>query len=934
LNQTQTSRYFSLIGCLVLIAGAVFESPVEAEPVVAKSTPHRQEATNRHQALALHRATGVAHLVRINAAGGAQQTVNTRSAGFDVLHEVRDLFGIKEPHLELEQTADRTGPLGRRHISYRQVYLGLPVFGGELRTHFGHDGSPRIVNGLFVPEISIDPVPRVPQSMAERIARTRVAKQHFVSDRRVLVVDSARLLVYREGLMRAQPGPDHLVWQVTVANGAAIREILFIDAHDATVVDQFSEIHTLNRAVDETDADNRVWSEGDPLPYSGSGELADARINQIITTAGKTYALFANLSAGSFLSWNGQDWVMLNLYEPEDPAVPCPNAWWDGRRTNFCAEFAVDDVIAHEWVHAYTQGTHGLSGGWQVGALNESFSDIFGEIIDWLGPSPWDSPDVRRSANECSIHGSSRPPSVDVSTPSRLAGTYMAGPNAQFNPAAPWSVTAKAELVDDGTSNPRLACEALVGFTAGRIALIRRGECLFTDKVRNAQAAGAVGAIIANHEGEQLVSMVGDGTLTIPAVFVRQSDGQLLEDAVGEGLEVTLSYDRATDDSIRWLVGEGVGDGIRDMWNPSCYGDPSTVSDPNYHCAVSDNGGVHVNAGVPNRAFALLVDGGDHEGMTVEGIGLVKAAHIYWRAMSVYQVSLTDFAMHADMVELSCQDLIGQPLPNLSDATTAGEPITLDDCRQVARAQLAVEARALPTQCDFPRLLKQGAPPVPGQQLVFSESFESDPGERWSAANEGVFDEYQSRNWVWTDQAPPGGIGGAVFATNSALIGDCTAGSDDQSGVMRLLSPPITSPGGRSLTLVFDHYVATEGGFDGGNLKISVNGGEFELIGPDSFLFNSYNDTLNDAVTGHNTNPMAGEQAFTGTDTGVSRGSWGQSQVDLSGLISAGDVFQLRFDFGVDGCNGAVGWYLDNVQVTTSSRTPRRARGRVGTGGR
>jgi len=39
--------------------------------------------------------------------------------------------------------------------------------------------------------------------------------------------------------------------------------------------------------------------------------------------------------------------------------------------------------------------------------------------------------------------------------------------------------------------------------------------------------------------------------------------------------------------------------------------------------------------------------------------------------------------------------------------------------------------------------------------------------------------------------------------------------------------------------------------------------------------------------------------------------------VSLSAHAGPGDFILLRFDFGVDDCNGFVGWYLDNVQVCT-----------------
>jgi hypothetical protein len=123
--------------------------------------------------------------------------------------------------------------------------------------------------------------------------------------------------------------------------------------------------------------------------------------------------------------------------------------------------------------------------------------------------------------------------------------------------------------------------------------------------------------------------------------------------------------------------------------------------------------------------------------------------------------------------------------------------------------------------------------------------------------------------------------------------------------------------------------VSTEKDYDGGNLKISVNDGPFELVAGSSFRFNPYNLTLIESDGGlgsNNTNPMAGEPAFSGTEGGTSTGAWGQSQVDLGGLVEPGDQVRIRFDFGVDGCNGRVGWYVDNVLVSTDGRAPRQGR--------
>jgi hypothetical protein len=36
--------------------------------------------------------------------------------------------------------------------------------------------------------------------------------------------------------------------------------------------------------------------------------------------------------------------------------------------------------------------------------------------------------------------------------------------------------------------------------------------------------------------------------------------------------------------------------------------------------------------------------------------------------------------------------------------------------------------------------------------------------------------------------------------------------------------------------------------------------------------------------------------------------------VNLSGIATGGDTVRLRLDFGIDGCNGLVGWYVDEVE--------------------
>jgi subtilisin family serine protease len=93
-----------------------------------------------------------------------------------------------------------------------------------------------------------------------------------------------------------------------------------------------------------------------------------------------------------------------------------------------------------------------------------------------------------------------------------------------------------------------LGCTKLPdGSLNGKIALIRRGECFFYEKLRNARDAGAISGIIYNRpdaDPNELIDMdVSDGP-SIPGVFVRNGDGVALRTALLEKktLTVTLQY--------------------------------------------------------------------------------------------------------------------------------------------------------------------------------------------------------------------------------------------------------------------------------------------------------------------------------------------------------------------------------------------------------
>jgi len=101
-------------------------------------------------------------------------------------------------------------------------------------------------------------------------------------------------------------------------------------------------------------------------------------------------------------------------------------------------------------------------------------------------------------------------------------------------------------------ADPQRACSTMDAMP-GKVALIERGDCPFVDKVKNAQNAGAIGAIVYNMSNpatgtpEDLVAMAGnDPSITIPAIFVARSSGLALKNLVTSGPDLACTPDADT----------------------------------------------------------------------------------------------------------------------------------------------------------------------------------------------------------------------------------------------------------------------------------------------------------------------------------------------------------------------------------------------------
>jgi bacillolysin len=640
-------------------------------------------------------------------------------------------FGLAHSSQLQQLRAPSIDDLGVEHVRMQQVHKGIPVRAGEFLVHL-KGARVMAANGRILNDLPENVVPAIGPGRAQEASRELIAK-HLSERLEGSRYSEPRLEIFNRSLLSDEANfGSRLAWFVE-ATGPVLRQYIWIDAETGALLLSFSQLAEakFRRVYNSHDSwfypGGLIRSEGDPATGDNDADKA-------YDYAGVTYDYYlANhgrdsfSNAGSVIISNVH-YCPLEYYQQSN----CPafgNAFWAGNQVVYANGWsAADDIVGHELTHGVIEHSADLMYYMQSGALNESFSDIFGETIDLL----------------------------------------------------------------DGVGN----------------------------------------------------------------------------DAA----------------NVRWRIGEDLPIGaIRDMLTPNDYGDPGRMSDSSYFvCSSSgwtdpdsDAGGVHTNSGIPNHAYALMVDGGTYNSTTIAGIGLTKAAKIQYRALTVYLTSGATFADNFNALNQSCTDLIG----------TAG--ITSGDCAQVVRALQAVEMNATwgcSGATPAPPLCSAGIP-----SFTFHDTFESVTGN-WTPANgAGVWNPY-------TTGLAKGGVRSA-YGDNAESVSDHRLA----------MSASVAIPAGARL--YFDHAYEFENGWDGGVLEYSTNNGASWLDA--GGLIDSgagYVGTLPGAYG----NPLAGHLAFTGATYGYTG-----TRLNLASL--AGQSVRFRFRIGTDSVIGSLGWVVDNFGIYTCS---------------
>jgi len=156
-----------------------------------------------------------------------------------------------------------------------------------------------------------------------------------------------------------------------------------------------------------------------------------------------------------------------------------------------------------------------------AGNTSASVTDPVG-AVNHLGP--WMTT-VAASTHDLNVSGTGLLNAVGPGSPPPNVQNISLTPGSGLNPGTPLAGTEIRHYAAN-----EIGCTANGGFPAnyfdGAIALISRGTCTFEEKIDNAQAAGAVVAVIYNNAAGTINMSVGAATL--PAYSILQTDGNAL----------------------------------------------------------------------------------------------------------------------------------------------------------------------------------------------------------------------------------------------------------------------------------------------------------------------------------------------------------------------------------------------------------------------
>ncbi|MEV0152681.1 M4 family metallopeptidase [Micromonospora sp. NPDC050686] len=347
---------------------------------------------------------------------------------------------------------------GASHTRYTRTYHGLRVYGGDFVIHTAPNGAYAGTSvGLAAP-LTLSTAPKVTSAAA-----TQATRKAFEGS--LTAVGTPELFV------DASSGKGRLAWETVATGWQADQQTpsklhVITDAVTGKMIGSYDEIETVAGTGNgiytgtvsiDTTLSGSTYSMVDPS--HGNGRTCDMNNGTSSCTtftdadntwgtgsnsnrqsaavdahfgAAKTFDYFKNVHGRNGIFGNGSG-VPSRVHYGNNYV----NAFWDGAQMTYgdgssnSRPLVSLDVAGHEMSHGVTEAVAGLVYSGESGGLNESTSDIFGNMVEFYAAAPSDPGDYQ-VGEKININGNG--------TPLR----YMYNPSLDGKSHSCWSSTTKS----------------------------------------------------------------------------------------------------------------------------------------------------------------------------------------------------------------------------------------------------------------------------------------------------------------------------------------------------------------------------------------------------------------------------------------------------------------------------------------------------------
>jgi len=333
------------------------------------------------------------------------------------LDENRQALGAENPRVKF-RSVKSTSKNGRNFEKFIQTYADVPVFGTAIIVQLNETEGIEYVSSDIARHLEvfdrgdISFIPGISGSEAISIVKGLLTEENPEEE---IETSLPELKIFDASVLDSDAG-QHLVWDLKARSTGSnyINENILLDAHTGVIVRRYPlNIPALNRNIYNANNNHTygtlMRSEGDPA--TGDPEVDNAYI-----LMGDAYNYFMNQHGRDSFDNDGRTIQTTVRYCHPDYGCPMNNAyfsecWWNIFCTDwfyFGEGYIADDIVSHEFTHGVTAYASGLIYENQSGAINDSFSDIWGEFIDLTNGKGTDTPAVKWELGEDSPGGAFR----------------------------------------------------------------------------------------------------------------------------------------------------------------------------------------------------------------------------------------------------------------------------------------------------------------------------------------------------------------------------------------------------------------------------------------------------------------------------------------------------------------------------------------------